>query len=135
MNHLQEMANEVAYLLDADIEVTGEICVVKKKRQLNIHTEQKNFSCILELDIWFKHLKSNGHALNSAEILLLPEELPLFNDAWSSFNIPLPVNFKQHCETNPNIVCLHLKSTECPADFAARLSASLNALEPLESLT
>lgn len=135
MNQLQETANEVATLLNADIEVTGEACFVKKKRCLNIHTDQKNFSCILELDISFKNLKNNGLALNTAEILLLPEELPAFTAAWSSFDLPLPVNFKQRCETNPNIVCLHLETTECPKDFAARLSAALHALEPLESIS
>lgn len=135
MNRLQETANEVAALLDAEVEITGETCLVKKKRNLNIHANQIDFSCILELDISFKKLKNNGHALNRAEILLLPEELPAFTDAWSSFATPLPVNFKQRCETNPNIVCLHLECIEHPEDFAARLSASLKALEPLETIS
>lgn len=135
MTQLEEMANEVASLLDAEIELTGNGCLVKKKRRLDIHTEQKYFSCVLELDISFKNFKESGIATNKAEILLLPEELPAFTAAWSSFDIPLPVNFKQRCETNPNIVCLHLETTECPRDFAARLSASLHALEPLESIS
>ena len=135
MNQLEETANAVAALLDAEVEVTGETCLVKKKRRLNIHTDQNNFSCILELDISFKNFKDNGHAMNTAEILLLPEELPAFTAAWSSFYKPLPVNFKQRCETNPNIVCLHLESLEYPKDFAARLSAALQALEPLESIS
>lgn len=135
MTRLQELADEVGSLMNADIEVAGETCFVKKKRHLNIHTAQHYFSCILELDISFKKLKTNGHALNHAEILLLPEELPAFTAAWSSFHKPLPVNFKQHCESNPNIVCLHLEATECPKAFAARLSAALEALEPLESIS
>lgn len=135
MTQLQELAEEVSSLMNADIEVAGETCFVKKKRHLNIHAGQNYFSCILELDISFKKLKNNGHALNHAEILLLPEELPAFTAAWSSFHKPLPVNFKQHCETNPNIVCLHLETTECPKVFAARLSAALKALEPLQSIS
>lgn len=135
MTHLQETADEVAFLLNADTEVIGETCFVKKKRHLNIHTDFKYFSCMLDLDISFRKLKNNGEALNRAEILLLPEELPAFTGAWSSFAAPLPVNFKQRCETNPNIVCLHLETTECPEVFAARLSASLKALEPLESIS
>lgn len=135
MTQLEELAHEVATLLDADIELIENGCLVKKKRRLDIHTEKNYFSCILELDISFKNLKKNGLALNKAEILLLPEELPAFTAAWSSFATPLPVNFRQHCEKNPNIVCLHLETTECPKDFAARLSASLHALEPLESIS
>lgn len=135
MDRLQETANAISSLLDAEVEVVGETCFVKKKRILNIHTGQNIFSCMLELDISFKNLKPNGHALNIAEILLLPEELTPFTIAWSTFHIPLPVNFRQHCETNPNIVCLRIESTECPEDFAARLSASLKALEPLESIS
>ena len=135
MTQFEDMANEVASLLNAEIELTENGCVVKKKRRLDIHSGQNNFSCILELDISFKNLKKNGHALNKAEILLLPEELPAFTAAWSNFAIPLPVNFRQHCEKNPNIVCLHLETTECPRNFAARLSASLLALEPLESIS
>lgn len=135
MSKLQETANQVAMLLDAEIEVIEDTCLIKKKRLLNIHTDQNNFSCLLELDISFKNFKNNGDAFNTAEILLLPEELPAFISAWSSFDKPLPVNFKQHCETNPNIVCLHLETTECPKVFAARLSAALYAIEPLESIS
>src|SRR5690606_6077943 len=106
MSQLQKLAEEVGALMKTEVEVTGETCLVKKKRKLNIHAERLHFSCILELDISFKNVKDNGRALNKAEILLLPEELPAFIAAWSSFHIPLPVNFKQRCETNPNIVSL-----------------------------
>lgn len=135
MTHLEELAHEVASLMNADIELAGDTCLVKKKRHLNIQTEQIYFSCILELDISFRKLRKNGKALNKAEILLLPEELPAFTAAWSSFAIPLPVSFKQRCETNPNIVCLHLETVECPKAFASRLSAALLALEPLETIS
>lgn len=135
MNQLERMAKEVSLLLDAEIELIENGCLVKKKRILDIRTTQKNFSCVLELDISFRNFKDNGVATNKAEILLLPEELAAFTAAWSSYGIPLPVNFKQRCETNPNIVCMHLESTESPRDFAARLSAALTALEPLESIS
>ncbi|WP_422124574.1 DUF1259 domain-containing protein [Planococcus sp. X10-3] len=135
MTQLEAMANEVAALLDAEIELTQNGCLLKKKRRLTIHTDQKDFSCILELDISFRNFKNNGIAVNKAEILLLPEELSPFTAAWASYALPLPVNFKQRCETNPNIVCLHLETTESPRDFAERLSASLHALEPLESIS
>ncbi|HSJ38550.1 MAG TPA: DUF1259 domain-containing protein [Planococcus sp. (in: firmicutes)] len=135
MTQLEEMANEVSSLLEAEIELTPNGCLVKKKRRLDIHMDQNNFSCILDLDISFRNFKKDGVAVNKAEILLLPEELAAFTAAWSRFDIPLPVNFKQRCEKNPNIICLHLETTECPRDFAARLSASLHALEPLESIS
>lgn len=135
MTLLQETAEDISALLNADTEVAGDICFVKKKRLLNIHTDQKCFSCVLDLDISFRNLKNNGQALNKAEILLLPEELPAFTAAWSSFPVALPVNFKQRCETNPNIVSLHLETVECPKAFASRLSAALLALEPLETIS
>ena len=135
MSPIQELAKDIASSMDADVEVTGEVCLIKKKRRLNIRTERNRFSCILELDISFRKLKNNGDALNKAEILLLPEEVPAFTSAWSSFNLPLPVNFKQRCERNPNSIFLYLETVECPKVFAARLSAALNALEPLESIS
>ncbi|WP_033541218.1 hypothetical protein [Planococcus sp. CAU13] len=135
MTHLEEIADEVASLMNTDTEIAGETCFVKKKRNLNIYANQNYFSCVLDLDISFRKLKNNGEALNKAEILLLPEELPAFTMAWSSFASPLPVNFKQRCEANPNIVCLHLETMECPKIFSARLSAALEALKPLESIS
>ncbi|AIY06844.1 hypothetical protein Plano_2879 [Planococcus sp. PAMC 21323] len=129
MERFERLAEQVGVLLNAEVEVQGGECLVKRTRTINISSQNKNFNCVLDHDISFKNLKEDGTALNQAEIFLLPEELELFINALHQH--PLPTNYRQRVDTNPNIVCIYLSSEEAPENFAARLSTAFQMIKQI----
>lgn len=129
MAYLEQLAEQVGMLMNAEVEVEGEGCMVKRKRTINISSYNKSFSCTLDHDISFKNLKDNGQAFNQAEIFLLPGELASFINALHQHPIPLPTSYQHRMDINPDIICVYLSSEEPPEDFAVRLSAAFDAIE------
>lgn len=129
MERFERLAEQVGMLLNAEVEVQGGECLVKRTRTINISSQNKNFNCVLDHDISFKNLKEDGTALNQAEIFLLPEELELFTNALHQHSLPLPTNYRQRVDTNPNIVCIYLSSEEAPENFATRLSTAFQMIK------
>lgn len=129
MEKINTVAQKAGYLLQAEFEQQGEKTIFKRQRTLEILAENNRFSCTLELDISFEHLREDGSAFNKAEIFLLPEEFPAFMFALSEHRIPFPTVYRQWQEVNPHIIRLCIESTEPPVDFAERLSTALNVLE------
>ncbi|MGB6406285.1 MAG: hypothetical protein WBF39_02340 [Planococcus donghaensis] len=129
MDKFERLAEQVGVLLNAEVEIQNGECLIKKTRAINISSQNKNFNCVLDHDISVGNLKEDGTALNQAGILLLPEELTLFTNALNEHPIPLPINYQQRVDINPNIVCIYMSSEESPEDFATRLSAVFSAIE------
>lgn len=129
MEYLDQLAEQVGMLMNAEVEVEAGECLVKRKRTINISSYNKSFSCTLDHDISFKNLKDNGKAFNQAEIFLLPGELASFINALHRHPIPLPNNYQHRMDINPDIICVQLSSEEAPEDFAARLSSAFDAIE------
>lgn len=131
MERFERLAEQVGVLLNAEVEVQGGECLVKRTRTINISSQNKSFNCVLDHDISFKNLKEDGTALNQAEIFLLPEELELFINALHQHPLPLPTNYRKRVDTNPNIVCIYLSSEEAPENFAARLSTAFQMIKQI----
>ncbi|MGI2327999.1 DUF1259 domain-containing protein [Planococcus sp. YIM B11945] len=124
MENLETVAEKVGMLLDSEIEVLAEKCIVKKKRAIK--------SSVLDLDISFERFRHTGFALNKAEIFLLPEECPVFTLALIQKDIPLPSSYKQRQVANPNIITLYLEAVEPPELFASRLAKAFRAINQLK---
>ena len=129
MEQLEQLAEQVGVLMNSEVELQAGECLIKRKRNINISSRDKNFSCTLDHDISFKNLKDNGKASNQAEIFLLPGELTPFINALHRHPILLPTNYQHRIESNPDIICVYLSSEEAPEDFAARLCAAFDAIE------
>lgn len=129
MEKLETTAEKAGRLLKAEVEQQGEKILLKRQRTLEILAENNRFSCTLDLDISFEHLRKDGSACNKAEIFLLPEEFPAFTFALSEHRIPFPTAYRQWQEANPSIIRVCMESTEPPEEFAERLSTALNVLE------
>ncbi|TWT06417.1 DUF1259 domain-containing protein [Planococcus sp. CPCC 101016] len=129
MEQLEQLAEQVGMLMNSEVELQAGECLIKRKRNINISSRDKSFSCTLDHDISFKNLKDNGKAYNQAEIFLLPGELASFINALHRHPIPLPTNYQHRIDSNPDIICVYLSSEEAPENFAARLSAAFDAIE------
>lgn len=129
MEKLETTAEKAGQLLKAEVEQQGEKILLKRQRTLEIFAENNRFSCTLELDISFEHLRKDGYAFNKAEIFLLPEEFPAFTSALSEHRIPFPSAYRQWQDVNPNIISFCMESSEPPDHFAERLAAALAVLE------
>lgn len=129
LENRETVAEKAARLLHAEVEHSGEKTILKRQRTLEILAENNQFTCTLELDISFEHLKEDGMAFNKAEIFLLPEEYPAFFLALSEHRLPLPTDYRQWQKANPNIVGFCMEATEPPEHFAERLSAALQLLD------
>ena len=129
MEQMEVAVEKVGLLLNAEIELDAEKCIVKRERSLEIQANNVCFDCTLELDISFEQFRDDGSAFNQAEILLLPEELSAFTFALSEHRIPFPTEYRQWQVANPNIINVCIESMEPPEHFAERLSAALDVLE------
>lgn len=129
MEQIEVAGEKVGLLLNAEIEMEAEKCIIKRNRSLEIQRDNACFDCTLELDISFEQFQDNGSAFNQAEILLLPEELLAFTFALSEHRILFPTEYQQWQVTNPNIVSVCIESREPPEHFAERLSAALQVIE------
>ncbi|WP_158599076.1 DUF1259 domain-containing protein [Planococcus salinus] len=125
------VVDTVSDLMNASVESEKEKYVIRKSREIEIHEKTVCFNCKLELDISFEFLEEDGLAFNKAEILLLPEEFPIFSLSLREHHVPFPSVFRQWQVVNPNIIGIYLESIEPPENFAARLSGALNVLEQM----
>lgn len=132
MQRIEEIAEKVGHLLDAETEIELDCCLIRKERTLQIQSNQHCFTCKLDLDISFKHLKEDGIAVNKAEICLVPEEFTDFLKILRSHPIPLPTDYSQWLEENPNLICVHMESKEPPEHFAERLATALQSLNQVD---
>ena len=129
MEYLEQLAEQVGMLMNAEVEVEAGECMVKRKRTIRISSYDKSFTCTLDHDISFKNLKDNGKAFNQAEVFLLPGELNSFINALYRHPIPLPTTYQHRMDINPDIICVYMSSEEPPEEFAARLSSAFDAIE------
>lgn len=132
MPNIEEIALKVAKLLDAEPEVEVDSCLFRKKRTLEIQLSKSSFVCKLDMDISFEKVRESGIASNKAEVYLLPEEFADFLKILGNHPIPLPTDYSQWIDENPNLIGLHMKSVEPPEHFAERLATALKSLNQVD---
>lgn len=128
MQNIEQIAEKVGHLLEAQPEIGRDTCLIRKKRMLKIHTTTNCTVCTLDADISFEKLKEDGTATNKAEIYLLPEEFAHFLKILEEHPLPLPTKYSQWLDGNPEIICMHMQSKESPEHFAERLATTLKLL-------
>lgn len=128
MQNIEKVAEKVGHLLEAEPEIEMDSCWIRKKRTLAIHSSDKCSVCTLEMGISFEKLQKDGTATNKAEIYLLPEEFTHFLKILEEHPLPLPTDYSQWLDGNPDIICMHMTSKELPAHFAERLATALKLL-------
>ncbi|MGH2317895.1 DUF1259 domain-containing protein [Planococcus sp. SE5232] len=115
-------------ILEAPVEVFGDLHVVNKQRELAIKTGNSTLCFKIDYEITFQNIHQQGKMLNKAELLLLPEELPVFSSALISQSVSLPTNYTQRLVMETDVFCLYMESQELPELFAERFAAALKAV-------
>lgn len=116
-------------ILEAPVDVLGDLYVVNKQRDLAIKSGDFKLWFKIDYEIKFQDLQQQGKTLNKAEILILPEELPVFSSALISQAALLPSNYTQRLIMEPNVYCIYMESRERPELFAERLASALKAIK------
>lgn len=128
MQNIEQIAEKVGQILEVEPEVSRDACLIRKKRTLEIHSSNNCAVYNLDMDISFEKLREDGTATNKAEIYLLPEEFTHFLKILEEHPLPLPTDYSQWLDGNPEIICMHMKSKESPEHFAERLTSALKLL-------
>lgn len=126
---IETVAEILEKTLEAPVEVLGGLYVVTKQRDLAIKSGDCTMLFKIDNEITFQDLHQHGKMLNKAEILLLPEELPVFSSALINQGPPLPSNYAQRLVMDLDVYSLYMESRELPEQFAERLATALKAIE------
>ena len=126
---IETVAEILEKTLEAPVEDLGNLYIVTKQRDLAIKSGECTMLFKINNEITFQDLHQQGKMLNKAEILLLPEELPVFSSALINQGASLPSNYAQRLVMELDVYSLYMESRELPKQFAERLAAALKAIE------
>ncbi|MFC3212641.1 DUF1259 domain-containing protein [Planomicrobium okeanokoites] len=131
MSKLEETAKRFGDILGVEAEADADKGMVEapKPRDLEVTVQGRPFKSELSMEIHFEALEDDGTALNHAEIVLLPEEVPDFTRALGKNDLTISALHNHWLYAEPAIMYLHVQSVEKPEDFATKLAASFKALK------
>lgn len=121
----EAIVQKISLLMEAEAEFAAGRYRFQAKR---IIQGREWLLCSLEVDPLPVSSRERRAAANQASIYLLPEEMPAFSTALWRYPIPFPTNFSQAQTAVQGMLCIQLKTTEPPEDFAKRLSQALKQL-------
>ncbi|SFK32926.1 protein of unknown function [Halobacillus dabanensis] len=129
MADLESIAQRFGEILDAEVSTEDGMGAVEKERDLDVTVQGRPFKSELSMEIHFEALEEDGTALNHAEIVLLPEEVPDFTRALGKNDLTITALHNHWLFAEPNIKYLHVQSVEKPEGFAQKLADSIKVLE------
>ncbi|SDZ86555.1 protein of unknown function [Thalassobacillus cyri] len=129
MANIEEIAKKFGEILDVEVEIEDEMVEAEKERDLDVTVQGRPFKSELSMEIHFESLEDDGTALNHAEIVLLPEEIPEYTKALGKNDLTITALHNHWLFAEPSIKYLHVQSVEKPEEFAQKLA---NANEVLK---
>ena len=129
MSNIEEIAKRFGEILGAETEASDGIAEASKPRDLDVTVQGRPFRSELSMEIHFESLEEDGTALNHAEIVLLPEEIPDFTRALGKNDLTISALHNHWLFAEPSIKYLHVQSVEKPEEFARKLAESLKVLK------
>lgn len=129
MSNIEEIAKRFGDILGAEAEVEEGMAEIEKERDLDVTVQGRPFKSELSMEIHFESLADDGTALNHAEIVVLPEEIPDFTRALGKNDLTITALHNHWLFAEPNIKYLHVQSVEKPEEFAQKLADSIKVLK------
>lgn len=127
--NIEEIAKRFGDILGVEAEPENGMVEASKPRDLEVTVQGRPFKSELSMEIHFESLEEDGTALNHAEIVLLPEEVPDFTIALGKNELPISALHNHWLFAEPSIMYLHVQSIEKPEEFAQKLANSFKALK------
>jgi hypothetical protein len=128
VKELRELAEQLKELLKAEGEAKEGMISLEISRDIEVSVQGRPFKSETEMEIHFEAFQEDGTALNHAEIVLLPEEVPDFTIALGKNDIPITALHNHWLFAEPAIKYLHVQTVEKPESFAKRLSEAFKVL-------
>ncbi|MGD6968038.1 DUF1259 domain-containing protein [Rossellomorea vietnamensis] len=97
-------------------------------RDIEVAVQGRPFKSETDMEIHFEAFHEGGTALNHAEIVLLPDEIPAFTLALGKNDIPISALHNHWLSAEHPIKYLHVQTVEKPESFAKRLAEALKVL-------
>lgn len=129
MADIKEIAKKFGDILGAEAEVEDGMIEIEIERDLNVKVQGRPFKSELKMEIHSEALEEDGSALNHAEIVILPEEVPDFTRALGKNDLTITALHNHWLFAEPSIKYLHVQSVEEPEAFAKKLASSLQVLK------
>ncbi|MFC3039983.1 DUF1259 domain-containing protein [Virgibacillus xinjiangensis] len=129
MADVKSIAKKFGEILDAEASVEEGMGAVEKERDLDVTVQGRPFKSELSMEIHFEAVDEEGIALNHAEIVLLPEEIPDFTRALGKNDLTISALHNHWLFAEPSIKYLHVQSVEKPEEFAQKLADSIKVLK------
>jgi hypothetical protein len=129
MNDLKNIAEKLKELLGAEGEAEDGMIALEKSRDIDVEVQGRSFKSETDMEIHFESFLEDGTALNHAEIVLLPEEVPDFTIELGKNDIPITALHNHWLFADPAIKYLHVQTVEKPEAFAKRLSEAFKVLK------
>ncbi|MFC4558168.1 DUF1259 domain-containing protein [Virgibacillus kekensis] len=129
MADINKIAEKFGEILDVETEVEDGMCEAEKDRDLDVTVQGRPFKSELSMEIHFEALEDDGRALNHAEIVLLPDEVPEYTKALGKNNLTISALHNHWLFAEPSIKYLHVQSVEKPEEFAQKLANANKVLK------
>ncbi|RIW38486.1 DUF1259 domain-containing protein [Bacillus salacetis] len=129
MKDLEVVADKLKELLGAEGEAQEEMVALEIPRDIAVMVQGRPFKSETAMEIHFEGFQEDGTALNHAEIVLLPEEVPDLTIALGKNDIPITALHNHWLFAEPAIKYLHVQTVEKPEAFAKRLAEAFKVLK------
>lgn len=102
---------------------------IEKERDVDVTVQGRPFKSELKMEIHSEAVEEDGTALNHAEIVVLPEEIPEFSRASGQNDLTITALHNHWLFADPSIKYLHVQSVEEPGKFIKKLATSIKVLQ------
>lgn len=123
------LCGQFGQILHGEAKVQHGGCSVGLRRDIAVTLYGRPTSTLMEVEIWFESLGTDGKALCFGEVAILQEEVPGFTSLLVRQGIPVSAIHNHWILTKPEVLYLHFQSVEPPLAFARKVAYAFTALK------
>lgn len=126
---LAQAAAKISKLMNTEVERSSGVWSFMKTRSVKLQNSTSGFCCSLSMEVSFQDAQKGESTVNTAEVFLLSEEIPVFTLALRQQLLLFPANYLQQVTMDHGLCCLQLESLEPAEHFVERLYEAFRVLK------